>query len=241
MVLSIHIIPFNMRLFFLQTALLAALTVNCQLQNKSYSFSTGLDYRQLPIDIEDVPRGPGNNSDGDFYDLDFWCTFSVHARLGINLKKNWQLSAASYARYNHFHWSERSTDVPSAEEIQYSGERKNFKYDIFLDAEKKIRLKKTKERYLFFLAGIGLTNLNTRYDVLFEKVTLPNGTIPEKRFEGTLLRFSPRVSLGYQYEKIKFSLDAYIVEGPDLNNLTSLWTGATISYEMLLRKKKKRP
>jgi hypothetical protein len=54
-----------------------------------------------------------------------------------------------------------------------------------------------------------------------------------------MFHFGPRLSLGYEYKKIKASLNAFIIEDPELTNLTSLWIGATIGYEMLLKKKKK--
>jgi hypothetical protein len=34
-------------------------------------------------------------------------------------------------------------------------------------------------------------------------------------------------------------MDAYIIEDPILANHTSLWIGASISYEMVLKKEKK--
>jgi hypothetical protein len=89
------------------------------------------------------------------------------------------------------------------------------------------------------MAGIGFININTRYDVVLRD-TLENGYVtPGKRYQGRFVYFGPRISLGYQYKKIKASLDAFVIEDPALTNLTSLWIGATISYEMILRKKKK--
>ena len=117
-------------------------------------------------------------------------------------------------------------------------EKKNFKYDAFLDIEKKVQIKKDSEKYLFVLAGIGFTNINTHFDVFLQD-TLPTGPVEGKRYVGSFFRFSPHLSIGYQYEKIKASLDSYIIEGPDRTNLTSLWLGATISYEINLKRKKK--
>lgn len=185
--------------------------------------SFGLDYRQYPIDIEDVPRG-GYSSNAVSSDFRFWQVLSFHSRVGIKLEENWQLSLAGYTRYNHLTWLQGEN---LAAPITYKRkEKKNIKYDIFLDIEKKLRLKKNKERYFIAIGGIGFTNINTRFDVFLQD-TLPSGPTQGHRYQGTFLHFGPRISLGYQYEKIKATIDTYFIEGPDLTNLTSLWIGGT--------------
>lgn len=213
---------------------------------KSNSFlAFGLDYRQYPIDVENVPRGPlpgykGLPSD----DGKFWKVISIHGRYGLRFEKNWFLSASFFGRYNLLHrleginyFSPYPTVLePSPKKVK---EKKNLKFDFFLDVEKKIKFKKSKEIYLFALAGIGFTNINSRFDIILTD-SIESIPLNSHHYYGTLLHFGPRLSLGYQFKKIKTSLDAYVIEGPDLTNLTSLWLGATISYEMMLRKKKKK-
>lgn len=203
-------------------------------QSGNSIISFGLDYRQYPIDIEDVPRG-GYHSNALPDNSRFWQVISVHGRYGIKLKKNWSLSLAFYTRYNHMNWLQGYNYVnPPSDRT----EKMNFKYDAFLDVEKKVQLKKDTERFLFLLIGVGFTNTNTHFDVFLQD-TLPTGPVEGKRYIGSFVHLSTRLSFGYQYEKIKASLDAYIIEGPDRTNLTSLWLGATISYEINLKKKKK--
>jgi hypothetical protein len=232
-----------MRAFATIVFLFVAVISSGQKKNSARLFSVGLDYRQYPVDIEDVPRGPLPRNKGlPSDDSKFWRPVSIHGRYGIILKRNWILSASLYSRCNLLHrlqginyFSPYPTvlEAPS----QKLKEKKNLKFDSFIDIEKKIRLKKNKERYLFALAGIGLTNINSKFDIT---LTDSVNSVPfsSHHYYGTLLHFGPRISLGYQYNKIKASLDAYVIEGPDLNNLTSLWLGTTISYEMSLRKKK---
>ncbi len=202
-------------------------------QKKACFLSFGLDYRGYPIDIEDVPRG-GYSSNGLLDDSKFWQVTSLYGRAGIKLDKNFYLSFASYARYNHLTWLQGDN---IASTVTYKRrEKKNLKFDAFLDIEKKMPLKKNKERYFVALAGIGFTNINTRFDVFLQD-TLPSGPTQDRRYQGNFLHFTPRVSLGYQYEKIKLTIDIYFIEGPDLTNLTSLWIGGTVSYEIALKKK----
>jgi len=232
-----------MRLFFLCSAILISFCTSAQKTISFFSF--GLDHRQYPIDIEDVPRGPSIDNNGlPSDDRRFWSVTSIHGRYGMIFGKNWFVSSAFYGRYNLLHRTESinyfspypTVLEPSPKKIK---ERKNLKFDFFIDVEKKIKLKKSKEIYLFALAGIGFTNINSRFDIT---LTDSVNSIPfdSHHYHGTFLHFGPHLSLGYQYKKIKASLDAYVIEGPDLSNLTSLWTGATISYEVLLKKKKKK-
>jgi hypothetical protein len=232
-----------MRGFFLYITIFISFYASSQKTTPFFSF--GLDYRQYPIDIEDVPRGPLPGYNGlPSDDYRFWKVISIHSRYGLRLEKNWLLSASFYGRYNLLHRLEGvnyfSPDPtvlePSPKKVK---ERKNLKFDFFIDVEKKIKLKKNKEIYLFALAGIGFTNINSRFDIILTD-SVESIPFESHHYKGTLLHFGPRISLGYQYKKIKASLDAYMIEGADLANLTALWTGATISYEMLLKKKKKK-
>jgi len=214
--------------FFLHSFFVSAQT--------SKTFITlGIDYRQYPIDIEDVPRGAYSSNAMPYQD-NFWNTFSICSRFGLNLKKKWSISLAGYIRYNHNHYLQGvNLATPRQEKIK---EKKKIKFDLFIDAEKKISLKKGKNRFLTVLAGIGFTNINTGYDVFLQD-TLPSGPTQGYRYTGNYLHFGPRINLGYQYEKIKFSIDTYVIEGPDLTNLTSLWFGASLCYEIPIRKKNK--
>lgn len=222
--------------------LLAGLIVAGQKENQFLSF--GFDYRQYPIDIEDVPRGPlppDNGLPSD--DSKFWRPLSIHGRYGFKLKRNWLLSVSFYGRYNLLHRLEGINYLspyptvlePSPQKVI---ERKNSKFDFFIDVEKKRKIKKGKEIYLFVLTGIGFTNINSKFDIILTD-SLESRPFQSHHYYGTLLHFGPHISLGYQYEKVKASLDAYMIENPTLANLTSLWIGGTISYEITLRKKKK--
>lgn len=221
---------------FLFSTLLLLAFLQTEAQNKQGFISFGLDYRIFPIDIEDVPNGPlpadmGLPDD----DSKFWQAISVHARYGIHLKRNWSLSLSFYTRYNLLHRLEGiNVDKPYPGNIR---KKKTFKYDAFIDLEKKIRLRKFDQSF-FILAGAGFTNMNSRYDITLTDYTDSWPFLP-RRYKGTFLRFTPRLSLGYQYQKMRGSLDTYLIEGSTRNNLTALWFGGTISYEMQLRKKNK--
>jgi hypothetical protein len=213
---------------FLHTCLASAQTSNT-------FFSFGIDYRQYPIDIEDVQRG-GYSSNAMPREGNFWNTSSICSRYGLNFKENLSISLASYIRYNHNHFLQGvNLATPQQEKIK---EKKKIKFDFFLDVEKKFSLKKGKNRFLTALAGIGFTNINTGYDIFLQD-TLPSGPIQGYQYTGNYLRFGPRINLGYQYERLKFSIDTYVIEGPDLTNLTSLWFGASLCYEIPIGKKNK--
>jgi len=223
-----------MRSFFLTAILIISFSSVAQIKRTFISF--GLDYREFPIDVEDVPRG-GYHSKGGFYGERFWRTASILSRFGLSISRRWQFSLASYVRYNHMNWLEGKSYY-SPESFKRS-EKKNFKYDLFIDAEKKLNLKKNREHYLTVLAGIGFTNINTAYDVTY-RYTLPGGGVfDSSHYKGTISHFTPRVSVGYQYKEIKFSFDTYIIEGADRTNLTALWMGASVSYEIWFKKRKK--
>ena len=89
------------------------------------------------------------------------------------------------------------------------------------------------------MAGVGFTNINSQFDITLTD-SLASIPYPSHHYHGTLFHFGPRVSLGYQYNKLKASLDAYVIEDPLKTDLTSLWIGVTINYEMLLKKKKRK-
>lgn len=205
-------------------------------QKKISVLSFGIDYRLYPIDIEDVPRGPLPDNNGlPSDDGRFWQAVSIQGRYGIRFEKNWLISASLYTRYNLLHRLEGVRyPNPAFKQVK---EKKNLKFDIFLDLEKKIRLKKEKERYFWGVAGLGFTNINSRFDIILTD-TSEYGPFPEHHYKGTMLHFGPRLSFGYQYENIKASLDTYLIEDPALTNLTSLWFGATICYEISIKRKK---
>ncbi len=196
----------------------------------------GLDYRMYPIDVEDVPRGPlprDNSLPGS--DTKFWRPVSLHTRFGWQTAGSWLFSLSAYGRYNQFH---------RIEGINYANlypqnlrTKKNFKSDIFLDIEKKIGAGKKTGKNFFVLAGLGLTNINSRWDVVLTD-TSASGSPFTVHYKGTFLHFGPRLSLGYQHKGFKISLDGYMIEDRKRANLTALWCGATVSYEIALKKKK---
>jgi hypothetical protein len=159
--------------------------------------------------------------------------------LGIKTKKNWLLSIVGNTRYNHNHYSEDPL-IPSGPTVYYynenTKEKEKIKLDVFFDVEKKIRIRRNKERFLTILTGLGLTNINSQVDITYRRNNYTGGTNDPIRYKGSYLHFGPKFSLGYQYKKIKSSLDAYFIEDPLKTNLTSLWIGAAISYEMSLKK-----
>lgn len=209
-------------------------SANAQVNKSKYLLSLGIEYRQLPIDIENSTINGSNSGKGVFYGLDFWRNLNFQSSIGINLRNDWQASIVSYIRYNHLHWLELPED--GVAEFQNLSEKKNFKYDIFLIIEKRKQIKRNKENFFLFSGGVGLSNLNTKYNVHF-KDTLPSGQIYEETFDGTFLRFTPRIGLGFQFQHLKISINSIIIEGPDLADLTSLWLGLSLSYEFLLKKK----
>jgi hypothetical protein len=215
-------------------------------QNKKpdWLLSFGIDYRQSPIDIEDASSGPlmpiARSTFGELTDYSFWKVLSIHGRLGIKTKDNWLIYIVGNTRYNHNYYLEdpcRPTGPTTT--IAYCNEntkdKEKIKFDLFFDIEKKLRLKKRQEKYLTVLAGLGFTNINSHTDVTYQS-NFNSDTI---RYFGSYLHFGPKFSLGYQYKRVKGSLDAYLVEDHIQSNLTALWIGATISYEMILKKKKK--
>jgi hypothetical protein len=194
----------------------------------------GLDFRSESIDIEDVPRGSSLPQYGPPFEKKFWKTLSVHGRVGFSPGRNWFFSTSFYTRHNVFHRVEGINFGNTT--YKEPRTKKNFKYDIFLDLEKKIRLKKNKERYFFVQGGIGFVNINTRFDFVVTDTT-EWGSTYAGYYKGTMLHGGPRMSLGYQHGPIKISLDGYITEDAALSTLTAVWIGTTLSYEFVLRKK----
>jgi hypothetical protein len=201
--------------------------------------AAGINYRTYPIDVEDIPPGPQGTTNG-LPDADddgkFWKTFSLYGSIGFKTTDNWLFSFSGYARHNLFHRLEGINVLePIPKNIK---KKKNFKYDFFIDIEKKIRLKKNQEKYLIGVVGAGISNINTRFDI---SIVDRYDTIffAPKRYNGTYTKFTPRVSLGYQHKKIKYLINAYVIEDPGLIDLTSLWLGATLAYEFTLKKRKK--
>jgi hypothetical protein len=197
----------------------------------------GIDYRQFPIDIEDVPRGPSLQSNGGFYSWDFWTAFSLNVRYGIETKKYWSIALSWYIRYNHLCWTKGRNFSYSIFEPNPPG-KKVFKYDILLEAEKRFRVGKKKTNTINVLAGAGWVNLNTRYNVVLRDTFLTY-LGPIKHYSGNVARFAPKFSIGYQYKRIRTSIDGYIIEGHDLNGLTALWVGWSLAYEFRLHARKR--
>lgn len=212
-------------------------------QNSHWLLSAGVDYRQYPIDIEDAPLGGLPSSTyGDLTGDKFWKTASIHVRACFRLTHNWQLSIVGYTRYNHNHFTEDPYQADGATTTVYNEntlDKHKIKFDVFADIEKKIRLSKMQEKYLILLGGLGFTNINsgTNFQYL---INGPVGTVPQPAiYKGSFLHFGPRCSIGYQYKRIRTTIDAYFIEDPELTNYTSLWLGAAFSYDLLLNRKKK--
>lgn len=219
--------------------LLLAVPVYGITQQKQLFTGVGIDYRQDPIDIEDVPRGPSLQSTyGYLTHNDFWKVLSIHGRAGIKIKQTWIFSLVSYVRYGRSHYLE-DPYTPSGPTITsfnpHTTSRSKARFDVFIDAEKKLRIRKRREKYLTIMVGLGFTNINSGVSLSYRSNI--SGNIIS--YKGSYLHFGPRFSLGYQYKKIKGSLDAYVIEDPLKTNLTSVWTGATISYEFVWKKRRK--
>ncbi len=228
-----------MKYFFLLVVLLHFFSASAQ--KKSF-VEFGIDYRQYPIDIEDV-RGGGQTGGGLMLPSDkderFWQTFSLSGKWGLLAKKNWLFSFSTSTRYNYLHRTQNHNTYYNG---QYNVTTKtrnakfNFKYDLFFNIEKKIKL--NKQSFILAEAGVGFTNINSKFDVTLTDSLEHQAMLPV-RYHGTLRQFGPKFSLGYQYKKFKAMITAFVIEDPDLNNLTSLWIGGGLSYEMLLKKRKK--
>jgi hypothetical protein len=203
--------------------------------------AVGLDYRQELIDIEDVPRGGSLTSTyGELTHAKFWQALSLHGRFGIKTKNNWLFSIVGYTRYNPNHYLEDPYSISGPTTTNFNENTKSkskIKFDVFLDVEKKIKLSKNEEKYLTILSGLGLMNINSQAD-LYYKPNIPGGTSEPKKYVGSYFDFGPKLSLGYQFKKIKGSLDAYFTEDELKTNLTAMWVGVTISYELNLKRKK---
>jgi hypothetical protein len=191
----------------------------------------GVDYRQYPLDIEDVPRG-GSSTNGLPSDLRFWRAMSLNTGIGILFKKNYSGLLTFYSRYNHFYWIQGYNEINS---ISKRKDRKNSKFDVFADVKKKWLVNKNKARFLFATIGIGVSNVNTQYDFYLQD-TLISGPGPVQHFTGDFLHFGPKVSFGLQMKKLIVGVNAFVIEGPQRNNLTSLWLGVGIGYEFDLKK-----
>jgi hypothetical protein len=221
-----------MRITSFLILLFFTLSSSAQKRKPGWFVGAGIDFRSESIDIEDSPN-PSPPQYGPPYENNFWKTLSLHGRFGYTPGSNWFFSTSFYTRYNAFHRIEGvnfSSTLPKEPR-----KKKNFKYDIFLDVEKKFRIKKNKERFLLVQGGVGFVNINTRFDVSLTD-TSHWGTTYTNHYKGTLLHLGPRMSIGYQYERMKLSLDGYITEDAALSNLTAVWIGATLSYEFPTKK-----
>lgn len=209
-----------------------------QAQPTVTTISAGIDYRIDPFDIEDIPRGALPTPKGfPDYNLKFWQTFSIHGQYGLLFKKNWFASLTLSTRYNTLH---RTQSLNYSRPLPENPRRKkNFKYDLFADIEKKIPLKQKRDNYFLVSLGLGLTNINSKFDITLTD-TSETGITSSKQYQGTMLHFGPRINLGYQHRSIKAYLNTYIIEGRDRINLIALWIGCSVNYEIIPRKKKKK-
>ncbi len=235
---------FNIKGIVFQICCLFIFSTSISGQNSTHIINIGIDYRTYPIDIEDTPVDANGGLQGSTYgDLTgdgFWKTISIHGKYGVNTKKNFCFSVAVHARYNHNHYTKEPYYVIAPTVLGTDPKtpaKFKLKFDLFLDIEKKIRVKKNRESFLFVIGGIGFTNINSGTDIYYVKNTFTGSPQPA-RYKGDFLHFGPRFSLGYQHKKIKGSLDAYFIEDPGLTDLLSLWLGATISYEIVIKKRK---
>jgi len=204
-------------------------------QTNSPFILMGIDYRQYPIDIENAPRGP-YNSNGGFYGDKFWKTPSLLLGTGLSFKKNLALSLTTFTRYNHLYWLDGQNFA--SQNVKKRAERKNIKLDMFIDIDKSFRVKKSKNNFLFASLGIGVLNLNTKYNVVIQD-TFPNGLGIARHYKGSLTKLAPRISTGYRFKNFKIFIEAFITENPDLTNLISLWLGGGLKYDLFLKNRVK--
>lgn len=200
-------------------------------QRNSPFILMGVDYRQFPIDIENAPGGPYSGN-GGFYADKFWKVSSLVLGTGLSMKRNLDLSIITFTRYNHLHWLEGRNFA--SQSTQKRKEKKNFKLDVFFDLNKNISLRKSKKNYFIASLGIGLINLNTNYDVIIQD-TFPGGPGMARHYKGSLTKLAPRISTGYRFRNFKIFMEAFITENPDLTNLTSLWLGGGLKYDLFLK------
>jgi hypothetical protein len=218
-------------------------SVSVKSQKTEILTSFGIDYRTYPIDIEDAQQGPLPTSTyGELTGSAFWKVLSVHGKLGVKTKDNWLFSLSLYSRYNHNHFLD-DPYIPNSPNSYYYNEdtraKNKIKFDVFVETEKKIRIKRNHEQYFTMLLGVGYTNLNSNTDITYLKNNVSGGTAQPTIYKGSFQQFCPKLSIGYQYKKIKGSIDSYFIEDPLLTNYTSIWLGATISYELVLKKRSK--
>jgi hypothetical protein len=202
-------------------------------QQKERRIELGLDNRFMSIDVEDVPRGP-ITSNGGFYGEAFYETNSIMAKYGNNLTKRLSFYFSAYARYNHLNWKKGyNYSLPHYEREEV----KSMKYDLFFDLSWSLnRMPSTK--YFFVDAGLGFTNLNSKYQV-YLRDTNPTGSIGAGRlYKGDLIHFGPRVLAGYFYKNIKLQSGVYFIENSELSNLLSVWPTLSLSYSFKLPMRK---
>lgn len=219
--------------------LLLSIPISGNAQQKQFFIGAGIDYRQDPIDIENVPRGPSLTENyGYLTHINFWKVLSIHARTGFQAKHNWAFSLALYARYNGNHYTE-DPYVQSGGSVAAFNEHapsvSKARFDIFIDTEKKFRVRRGQEKFVFVMTGLGLTNINSGVNLSYRS----NFSGALIRYKGSYLHFGPRICMGYQYKAIKVSLEAYLTEDALKTNISSLWTGASISYMFDFKKRKK--
>jgi hypothetical protein len=217
-------------------ALFIASNTIAQTKKSVWLFSAGINYRDAPIDVENIPMGPIPHGNSGFFGRHFFKTASIQTGINRQLKKNWLIALTLHGRYNHSQFLRLPGEGDA--DTQHLGQKKSFKFDFFLEVEKGLPVKKNKRRYLIASAGGGLVNLNTGYNMTLQGTT-PSGTNYEKHFQGTFLRLAPKIGIGYQYESFKLTFDAIVIEGEQLIELTALWLGATLHYEFEIKKRKR--
>ena len=70
---------------------------------KAEFLQAGINYRQAPIDIENVPRG-WIGGKGSFHNISFWRVPSFHFGIGKKIQNDWCLMINTSIRFNHFHY-----------------------------------------------------------------------------------------------------------------------------------------
>jgi hypothetical protein len=195
---------------------------------QSYSISAGISYRTYPIDIENVPPGPAHG-DASFYSSRFWKPLSVQWSTAKYLPGNWTIQLSNVIRYNHTNWKTgvnyNVTNPPKRPEA------KSFKYDFIFDIERQMPIRHSQKSAFCIQLGVGAVNLNSGFDVKMRD-TLPTGLTDLRHYKGSFAKISPHLGIGYKMDKFKLMIDCLVVEGPTFQNLSSLWIGASVVYEI---------
>ncbi len=203
--------------------------------------SAGIDYRQFPIDIENTGRGPlPASSYGEMTGDGFWKTLSVSGSIGLRKADGWEFSLVSYFRYNHNHYTEDPYKPDGASAFIFNKNaagKSKLKLDLFLCAGKRFSLGHKGHSFLVTQAGAGFTNINSGTDIVYQR-NLVAGT-ETAVYKGSYFHFGPSVSIGYQYKRFRFLVEAFMIEDPSKSGLTSVWSGAGLYYDLTLKRKRR--